>query len=78
MKPSRKLYKRLEVLRRRRDFLVDKISKTDTDIHPAYDIAELSAIEFAIEFIEANRELALQKIAEDKLSYEMDHGLPIT
>lgn len=65
MKPSKRLNKRLDSLRGRREYLKNRILNLDSKIYPGYDLAELGAIDFAISFIEENRELALQKIARD-------------
>ena len=68
MTPSKRLRKRLDTLRKRCDFLYDRVQLQlrISTVYPAYDVAELSSIEFAIRFIENNRELALRQIAEEK------------
>lgn len=79
MKHYRRLYRRLTALKHRSKFLEERITETvsTTNTHPHYDIAELSAINFAIKFITNNRDLAVEQIAKEREEIARDRIMDV-
>ena len=71
---SKKLKDRLKSLHRKRAHLAQRIANFKGK-SPSFDIAEHSAIDFSIRFIEENRELALQFIREE---VRLDDGTTVS
>ena len=60
---GQKYERRVETLKRKRDHLEQRIQ--DFKGNPSYDKAELTAIQWAIDIIEANPELALELLTKE-------------